>query len=73
MADILVLFYSRNGMTEALAREVCHGIDISRVHRSDREAIRRGRWARRRHDAAPGHIPSSRKSVQLMRASGSRI
>ena len=27
MADILVLFYSRNGMTEALAREVCHGID----------------------------------------------
>lgn len=27
MADILVLYYSRNGMTEALAREVCHGID----------------------------------------------
>lgn len=27
MADILVLFYSRNGMTEALARAVCHGVD----------------------------------------------
>lgn len=27
MADILVLYYSRNGMTEALAREVCHGVD----------------------------------------------
>jgi len=27
MTDILVLYYSRNGMTEALAREVCHGVD----------------------------------------------
>ena len=27
MADILVLYYSRNGATEALAREVCNGID----------------------------------------------
>lgn len=27
MADVLVLYYSRKGMTEALAREVCHGID----------------------------------------------
>ena len=27
MSDILVLFYSRNGATEALAREVCKGID----------------------------------------------
>ena len=27
MSDILVLFDSRNGMTEALAREVCHGVD----------------------------------------------
>jgi NAD(P)H dehydrogenase (quinone) len=27
MADVLVLFYSRNGMTEALAREVSHGVD----------------------------------------------
>jgi len=27
MADILVLYYSRNGTTEALAREVCHGVD----------------------------------------------
>lgn len=27
MADILVLYYSRNGATEALAREVCHGVD----------------------------------------------
>lgn len=27
MADILVLYYSRNGATEALAREVCKGID----------------------------------------------
>lgn len=27
MADILVLYYSRKGMTEALAREMCHGID----------------------------------------------
>jgi NAD(P)H dehydrogenase (quinone) len=27
VADILVLYVSRNGMTEALAREVCHGID----------------------------------------------
>ena len=27
MADILVLYYSRHGATEALAREVCHGID----------------------------------------------
>lgn len=27
MADILVLYYSRNGSTEALAREVCHGVD----------------------------------------------
>jgi NAD(P)H dehydrogenase (quinone) len=27
MADILILFYSRNGMTEALAREVSHGVD----------------------------------------------
>jgi NAD(P)H dehydrogenase (quinone) len=27
MTDILVLFYSRNGATEALAREVCRGID----------------------------------------------
>ncbi len=26
MSDILVLYYSRNGATEALAREVCHGI-----------------------------------------------
>ncbi len=27
MGDILVLYYSRNGATEALAREVCKGID----------------------------------------------
>ncbi len=27
MADILVLYYSRTGATEALAREVCRGID----------------------------------------------
>ena len=27
MSDVLVLYYSRNGMTEALAREVCHGVD----------------------------------------------
>ena len=27
MADILVLYYSRRGATEALAREICHGID----------------------------------------------
>ncbi|MGI9234508.1 MAG: NAD(P)H:quinone oxidoreductase [Woeseiaceae bacterium] len=27
MADVLVLYYSRKGMTEALAREVCQGID----------------------------------------------
>ena len=27
MADILVLYYSRNGATEALAREICHGVD----------------------------------------------
>ena len=27
MSDILVLYYSRNGATEALAREVCKGID----------------------------------------------
>lgn len=27
MADILVLYYSRNGATEALAREVCYGVD----------------------------------------------
>jgi NAD(P)H dehydrogenase (quinone) len=27
MTDILVLYYSRNGATEALAREVCKGVD----------------------------------------------
>lgn len=27
MSDILVLYYSRNGATEALAREVCRGVD----------------------------------------------
>jgi NAD(P)H dehydrogenase (quinone) len=27
MAEILVLYYSRKGSTEALAREVCHGVD----------------------------------------------
>ena len=27
MADVLVLYYSRKGATEALAREVCKGID----------------------------------------------
>ena len=27
MADVLVLYHSRNGATEALAREVCKGID----------------------------------------------
>ena len=27
MSDVLVLFDSRYGMTEALAREVCHGVD----------------------------------------------
>lgn len=27
MADILVLYFSRNGATEALAREVCKGVD----------------------------------------------
>ena len=27
MADILVLYYSRNGATEALAREICKGVD----------------------------------------------
>lgn len=27
MADVLVLYYSRKGATEALAREVCHGVD----------------------------------------------
>lgn len=27
MADILVLYYSRNGATESLAREVCRGVD----------------------------------------------
>lgn len=27
MIEILVLYYSRHGATEALAREICHGID----------------------------------------------
>jgi len=27
MNEILVLYYSRNGATEALAREICHGVD----------------------------------------------
>ncbi|MDX1481956.1 MAG: NAD(P)H:quinone oxidoreductase [Woeseiaceae bacterium] len=27
MTDVLVLYYSRNGATEALAREVCFGVD----------------------------------------------
>lgn len=27
MADILVLYYSRDGATESLAREICHGVD----------------------------------------------
>lgn len=27
MSDILVLYYSKNGATEAMAREVCHGVD----------------------------------------------
>jgi len=27
MAEILVLYYSRNGATESLAREVCNGVD----------------------------------------------
>ena len=27
MRDILVLYYSSNGATEALAREVCRGVD----------------------------------------------
>ncbi len=27
MADILVLYYSRHGATEALAREICRGVD----------------------------------------------
>ena len=27
MSDVLVLYYSRHGATEALAREVCQGID----------------------------------------------
>jgi len=27
VSDILVLYYSRDGATEALAREVCHGVD----------------------------------------------
>lgn len=27
MIDVLVLYYSRNGATEALAREVCNGVD----------------------------------------------
>ena len=30
MSDILVLYYSRNGATEALAREICRGIDSVR-------------------------------------------
>jgi len=30
MAEILVVYYSRKGATEALAREVCHGIDAVR-------------------------------------------
>ncbi len=30
MAEILVLYYSRKGATEALAREVCHGVDAVR-------------------------------------------
>ena len=27
MADILIMYYSRNGATEAMAREVCKGVD----------------------------------------------
>ena len=27
MSEILVLYYSRHGATEALAREVCQGVD----------------------------------------------
>lgn len=27
MADVLVLYYSRNGATESLAREICKGVD----------------------------------------------
>ncbi len=27
MAEILVLYFSRHGATEALAREICHGVD----------------------------------------------
>ncbi len=27
MADVLVIYYSRNGATEALAREICKGVD----------------------------------------------
>ena len=27
MSEVLVLYYSKNGATRALAREVCHGVD----------------------------------------------
>ena len=40
MSDILVLFDSGYGMTEALAREVCHGVD-SAAYRARR--IQHGR------------------------------
>ena len=58
MAEILVLYYSRNGATAELARQVCRGVE-SRDRRQCEAAYRAA--CRRENEAAAKPVPRQRR------------
>ncbi len=71
MADILVLYYSNKGMTEALAREVCHGVDsVSGMAARLRTVPRVSAVAETLEDAVPESGPPYATPTDLSECAG---
>jgi NAD(P)H dehydrogenase (quinone) len=71
MADILVLYYSNKGMTEALAREVCHGVDsVSGMAARLRTVPRVSAVAETLEDAVPESGPPYAMPTDLSECAG---
>ncbi|MGB5491757.1 MAG: NAD(P)H:quinone oxidoreductase [Woeseiaceae bacterium] len=71
MADILVLYYSNKGMTEALAREVCHGVDsVSGMAARLRTVPRVSAVAETLEDAVPESGPPYAAPTDLSECAG---
>ena len=71
MADVLVLYYSNKGMTEALAREVCHGVDsVSGMAARLRTVPRVSAVAETLEDAVPESGPPYATPTDLSECAG---